>query len=186
MKTTYKELVKNLKKEVKSRGFDKVAIGLSGGLDSAVTLKIAVDALGAEHVAALIMPEIGISSAENIEHAKILAEHFKVKTYYQPINSFLVSFHFTPWGSTPVSQMNLRSRLRMVLLYAYANTQNALVLGTSNKSELLLGYGTKYGDLAADIEVIGNLYKTDVKELARFMGLPSELIEKVPTAELAP
>jgi len=186
MKKTYKELVKNLKKEVKNRGFEKVALGLSGGLDSAVTLKLAVDALGAEHVAALIMPEIGLSSAENIEHAKILAEHFKVKTYYQPINSFLVSFHFTPWGSTPTSQMNLRSRLRMILLYSYANTQNALVLGTSNKSELLLGYGTKYGDLAADIEVIGKLYKTEVKELARFMGLPTELIEKAPTAELAP
>lgn len=186
MKKTYKELVKNLRKEIKNRGFQKVALGLSGGLDSAVTLKLAVDAIGAEYVAALIMPEIGLSNPENIEHAKILAEHLKVKTYYQPINSFLVSFHFTPWGSTPINQMNLRSRLRMVLLYSYANTQNALVLGTSNKSELLLGYGTKYGDLAADIEVIGKLYKTEVKELARAIGLPSELIEKKPTAELAP
>jgi NAD+ synthase len=186
MKKTYQDLIKALKKEVKNTGLEKVVIGLSGGLDSAVTLKLAVDALGADNVTALIMPEIGLSSQENIDHAKILAEHLEVKSFYQPINSFLVSFNFIPWGQNHTSQLNLRSRIRMILLYHFANKNSALVLGTSNKSELMLGYGTKYGDLAADIEVIGNLYKTDVFELARYMGMPDELINKTPTAELAP
>ena len=186
MKKTYQDLIKALKKEVKKTGREQVVIGLSGGLDSAVTFKLAIDALGAENVTALIMPEIGLTKQENIEHAKILAEHLEAKYYYQPINSFLVSFNFVPWGQNSTSQMNLRSRIRMLLLYHFANKNNALVLGTSNKSELMLGYGTKYGDLAADIEVIGSLYKTEVVDLAIYMDMPEELINKAPSAELAP
>ena len=174
-----------LKDFVKSTGLKKAVLGLSGGIDSAVTLKIAVDALGPGNVTVLIMPELGLSSQENIEHAKKLAGFFKVNHYYQPINSFLVSFSFVPWGQNETAQMNLRARIRMTLLYNYANAENALVLGTSNKSELILGYGTKFGDLAADVEVIGSLYKTEVIALAKEMGLPQELIEKKPTAELA-
>jgi len=185
MKKIYKELVEGIGREVKSRGFERVVVGLSGGLDSAVTIKLAVDALGSKNVTAIIMPEIGLTSHENIEHAKMLAGHLDTRVYSQPINSFLVSFNFVPWGQTELSQMNLQARVRMLLLYHYANTVNALVLGTSNKSELLLGYGTKYGDLAADIEIIGSLYKTDVRELAKHMGLPDEFINKTPTAELS-
>ena len=82
--------------------------------------------------------------------------------------------------------MNNKARIRSVLLYSFANTNSALVLGTSNKSEILLGYGTKYGDLAADIEVIGDLFKTEVIQLADHIGLPPEIVNKAPSAELSP
>ncbi len=186
MKKTYDELIKGLKEEVKKTGMTKAVIGLSGGIDSAVTLKIAVDALGAENVTAILMPEIGLTNQVNTDHAKLLADHFGVTNYLQPINSLLISFGFVPWGQSQISQMNLRARIRMTLLYHYANTVNALVLGTSNKSEILLGYGTKFGDLAADIEVIGSLWKTDVIAIAKHIGLPQELIDKKPSAELTP
>jgi NAD+ synthase len=90
----------------------------------------------------------------------------------------------TPWNQNKLAAQNTKARIRAVLLYHYANTNDALVLGTSNKSETLLGYGTKYGDLAADLEVIGDLYKDQVFALATHLNLPPEIIEKPPTAEL--
>lgn len=180
----HKKLVIGLQDYVKTSGLNKVVVGLSGGIDSALTLKIAIDALGAGNIAALILPELGVSSEENINHAKALAAFFKVKTYYQPINALQADFGLTPWKPNKHAGMNTKSRIRSVLLYSYANTKNALVLGTSNKSEILLGYGTKYGDLAADIEVIGSLYKTEVYALAEHLHLPQEIIDKAPTAEL--
>lgn len=181
---TYQKLVQGLQDYFKKTGFNKAVVGLSGGIDSSLTFKIAVDALGSANVAAIIMPELGLTSEQNIQHAKALAEFFKVKTFYQPINTLTVDFNIAPWKPDRTAKMNTKARIRAVLLYSYANTKNALVLGTSNKSETWLGYGTKYGDLAADIEVIGGLYKTEVYELAEFLNLPREIIEKTPTAEL--
>jgi NAD+ synthase len=180
----YKTLVAELQAYFKTHGFHKAVVGLSGGIDSSLTFKIAVDALGSKNVTALIMPELGVTSEDNIEHAKKLAEFFGVKHYYQPINTILVDFNIAPWKPSKLAKMNTKARIRSVLLYSFANTNNALVLGTSNKSETLLGYGTKYGDLAADLEVIGALYKTQVYEMAEFLGLPREIIEKKPSAEL--
>ena len=91
-----------------------------------------------------------------------------------------------PWKPNELSQINTKARVRMNILYNFANTRNSLVIGTSNKTELALGYGTKYGDLAADIEVIGDLLKTDVFKLAEHVGLPDEFIRKTPSAELYP
>ncbi len=184
MDKVYKKLVKGLQSYCKKAGFHKAVVGLSGGVDSAVTFKIAVDALGSRNVTALILPELGVTKDENIEHAKQLANFFKVKTYYQPINAVSVDFNIAPWKPNRMAKMNTKARVRAGLLYSYANTNKALVLGTSNKSELLLGYGTKYGDLAADVEVLGNLYKTTVYELAAHLHIPEEIIQKMPTAEL--
>jgi NAD+ synthase len=185
-KKTYNRLIKGLRDYAKNHGFNKAVVGLSGGVDSALTFKLAVDALGSKNVGALIMPELGLTSDENIAHAKQLAAYFNVKTYYQPINTIAVDFNIAPWKPNRLAQINTKARIRAVLLYSYANTNKALVLGTSNKSETLLGYGTKYGDLAADIEVIGHLYKTDVYALAEYLHLPREILEKAPTAELEP
>jgi NAD+ synthase len=160
-------------------------MGLSGGVDSSLVLKIAVDALGAANVTVLMLPELGLTKQENIDHSKMLCKYFDVMAYYQPINNLLIDFHHTPWRPTPKAHMNTKARIRSVLIYNFANTENALVLGTSNKSEILLGYGTKYGDLAADVEVIGDLLKTDVIKLADYAGLPPEIVNKTPSAELS-
>lgn len=182
----FQNLVSGLKKYFDDNHFTKAVLGVSGGVDSALTLFIAVEALGAENITALIMPELGLSSQENIEHSKTLCDFLKVKYHYQPINPFLVDFTALPWKQSRLAEMNTRARARTILLYNFANTENALVLGTSNKSELLLGYGTKYGDLAADVEVIAELYKTEVVKLSTHIGLPAEIVNKTPTAELAP
>lgn len=182
----FQNLVSGLKKYFSDNHFAKAVLGVSGGVDSALTLFIAVEALGAENITALIMPELGLSNPENTEHAKMLCDFLKVQYHYQPINPFLVDFSSLPWKQSRLAEMNTKARARAVLLYNFANTENALVLGTSNKSELLLGYGTKYGDLAADVEVIAELYKTEVIELSAHIGLPEEIVNKTPTAELAP
>ena len=159
LQNIYDQLIRGIKKYFKKAGYHRAVIGVSGGVDSSLTLKLGVDALDAENITAISMPELGVSSQENIDHAKALCHALNVKFFYQPLNQFLTDFHHLSWDPNKLATQNSKARMRAVLLYNYANTAEALVLGTSNKSETLLGYGTKYGDLAADIEVIGDLYK---------------------------
>lgn len=184
MEQYYKKLVSGIRDITKEASHRRVVVGVSGGLDSAVTVTLAAEALGPENVTALIMPENGLTKAENIRHAKGLCQFLRVEYYYQPINSFLLDYSALPWKQNEVAFINTKARIRATILYNYANTHHALVVGTSNKSELLLGYGTKYGDLAADFLPLGNLYKTQVQKLADYMQLPQEIIEKAPSAEL--
>lgn len=184
METIYRTLIAELRAYFQKNNFVTGIIGLSGGIDSSLTLKLAVDAIGSENIIGAILPEVGLTARENIDHAKKLAEFLGVKTYYHPINTLVIDCKLVPWKPSELAQMNSRARLRSVLLYGLANTFNGLVLGTSNKSEILLGYGTKYGDLAADIEVIGSLYKTEVYELARHLKFSDVLLDKPPSAEL--
>lgn len=138
------------------------------------------------------MPDLGLTKRENIDHASKLAEFFGVETLKVPINGYLTKFDELPWAHVSeqhlkgleLANMNIKARMRAMMLYHYANTFGALVLGTSNLSEALLGYGTKYGDIAADIHVIADMYKTEVRDLARFLHLPPEIINKKPSAEL--
>ena len=184
MHNTYTKIISEIQKFLKLTGFERVVLGVIGGIDSALCLKLLVDALGAEKVTGLIMPEKGVSLEENTKHAKTLCEFLKVEHYIIPINKFLMEMIVLPWKLSELAEMNAKARVRMMILYCYANTKNALVVGTSNKTELMLGYGTKYGDLGVDIDIIGDLLKEDVYKMSEHLGLPDEFLTKPPSAEL--
>jgi NAD+ synthase len=186
MHNIYTKLIAGIQKYFRLAGIEKAVIGVSGGVDSALCLKLVTDALGPDKVTGLLMPEKGVSSEENLRHAKALCEFLKVDYHVIFINKFLTDFISLPWQPNELAQINIKARIRMILLYNFANTDNALVIGTSNKTELALGYGTKYGDLGADLELIGDLFKEEVYQMAEHVGLPDEFLTKTPSAELYP
>lgn len=162
-------------------------IGLSGGIDSALVLSLAVRAIGPERVIGLLMPDSTATSDADMKDAQHWADKLGVTTHTIPIGSLLKEFDFTGLGHfSEVRSVagNLKARIRMVLNYTLANAQHRVVLGTGNRSELLLGYFTKYGDGAADILPIGALYKTQVYQLARHFQLPVNILDKPPSANL--
>jgi len=184
MQKTFKKLTKGIKEYFEKNNIKKAVIGLSGGIDSALSAKLVADAVGKENLHALIMPVKGISSEENIKDSVEFCKSVGASYSLIYINDFIKEFENLGWKQNKIAKTNTVSRIRAVILYNYANAHNALVIGTSNKTELKLGYFTKYGDGACDIEVIGDLFKTEVIELAKFLKIPEEIINKVPTAEL--
>jgi len=184
--TLHNKLINGIMDYFTKNNIKKAVIGLSGGIDSSISAKLVVDAIGPENVYGLIMPLKGLSSEENIKDAVELCKLIGIKYSIIDISHYLVEFEKVEWKQNKIAEMNTASRIRAVLLYNYANTHSALVIGTSNKTEILLGYFTKYGDGAVDIEIIGELFKTEEKELAKFLKIPNKIIEKVPTAELYP
>jgi NAD+ synthase len=182
-----KEIVDKIVKEIanyfKSVNVKTAIIGLSGGIDSALAAKLCILALGKENVICVLMPEIGLSKQENIDDAKEFSESEKIHYLLQPINKILLSYDLNI-PINDLAKMNLKARVRANILYSYANTFNALVIGTGNKTEARVGYGTKYGDLACDLFVIGDLYKKEVFALAKYLKLSENIINKIPTAEL--
>ena len=182
--TVYKGLISGIKEYFVTHNFKKAVIGLSGGIDSSVSAKLVADAIGKENVHGLIMPLKGLSSEEHVNDAVELCEQIGIKHSIIDIKDYLNEFEKVEWKQNKIAEMNTASRIRAVILYNYANTHNALVIGTSNKTEILLGYFTKYGDGAVDIEVIGKLFKTEERELAKFLKIPDKIITKTPTAEL--
>lgn len=166
-------------------GVDGAVIGLSGGIDSSLTATLATDALGPANVHGLIMPS-RVNPDTSASHAETIAN--KLGITYDTIGIEPIVTAFTDaYDPADVDQEtigNIRVRTRTVLLYYAANHRNALVLGTGNRSEALVGYFTKYGDGAVDCHPIGNLYKHQVRQLARHLDVPEEIIEKPPSAEL--
>ena len=178
-------IIANLKTFFQKAGKTKSVIGLSGGVDSALVAKLAVMVLGAENVTALILPNNNLNQSESVTDAMNYAKDLGVKYEIIPIDDCITKFDNLPWKATDIATMNIQARARSCILYHYANSNDALVLGTGNKSELTLGYFTKYGDGGCDCEVIGSLYKTEVWEVAKELQLPDKIIQKTPTAQLA-
>lgn len=173
-----------IQEKMEESGAEGLVIGLSGGIDSAVTSKVAVRAVGSENVKALIMPGKP-SKKGNIQDARELADELGVEAVELKIEGPVQAFEKElPMEIGDKALGNVRARSRMIYSYSIANEENRLVLGTGNRTEFLLGYFTKYGDAATDIAPILDLYKTEVRELARYIGLNEKFIQKEPTAGL--
>src|SRR3989338_521694 len=191
----YSALVLATRDYVMKNGFSSVYLGVSGGIDSALTLAIAVDALGPKHVTAIVMPS-RYTALMSMEDAYALAGALKVKVIEIPItpmfNEFLKNLK-KALAKKPkdITEKNIQARVRAVLLMALANEFNGLVLTTSNKSEIAAGYSTLYGDMAGGFDVLKDVYKTMIYRLAAYRNqlkfvIPKRTITCAPTAELAP
>ena len=180
------EPIKDLiRTRVRECNADGVVIGLSGGLDSAVTAKLCTETLGRESVLTLMLYD-NVTTEEDKEDARNLAEMLAVEHEIIDISNFIKPFYTLCAHAEQRSQVigNVKARLRMIILYYHANLLNRVVVGTSNKSEIAVGYFTKFGDGGVDIMPLGDLYKTQVRELARYLKIPERVIEKSPSASL--
>lgn len=181
-------LILGIRDYFKKNNFKKAVIGLSGGLDSSVATSLVVKALGKQSVTAILMPDAGTTSKKSMEYARNLAKQLGIKHYEVQINDIVQYFNSInkklKFKENTYAVSNVKARARMMILYYFANLHDALVIGTSDKSEIALGYTTKYGDNAADILVIGDLWKTEVVELGRFLDVPETILRKKPSAEL--
>jgi NAD+ synthase len=181
---TEQVIEKFLAEKLRKIGAKGYVLGVSGGIDSAVTLRLCARAVGKDKVLALFMPEKD-SPKGDLEDVKRLCDEEGVRLEVIDISSPIDAFKMALGGKPDKKSLaNIKARCRMIVLYDHANTEWRLVVGTSNKSELLIGYFTKFGDGGADLEPIGDLYKTEVRELARELGIPERIINKVPSAGL--
>ncbi|RLF00009.1 MAG: NAD(+) synthetase [Thermoprotei archaeon] len=184
-----KRITEFLSEYLETSGARGYVVGLSGGVDSSTAATLAVKAVGSERVIALLMPDPSSTPKEDVEDAKALAESLGVDYYVMPIDRAVSALAasipiFDP--SDRVALGNLKARVRMIMLYYVANRRNLLVLGSGDRSEILLGYFTKYGDGGVDLLPIGDLYKTQVRRLARHLGVPERIAFKPSSPRLWP
>ena len=184
-----KNITNFISKEVTKSGLTGAIIAASGGIDSSLLLALTVSALGPEHVRAITIPERDITPESDITDVMRLTEQYNVTCDIVEITPTLTALSkalplYDP--SDLLATGNLRPRIRMMVSYHYANALNMMVIGSSNKTELLTGYFTKYGDGGVDLMPLGDLYKCQIRQLAHHMGVPQEIIEKTPTAGLWP
>lgn len=169
--------------EVTRAGFSRAVINLSGGLDSALSCVLAVQALGADNVLALRLP-YRTSSPDSLEHAQLMIDRFKVQSETIDITDMVDSLIKLDSKMSNTRKGNIMARARMIVLYDQSQSFNGLPIGTSNKTEMLLGYTTMWGDMASAINPIGDLYKTQVRQLSHALGIPSVIVDKAPSADL--
>jgi NAD+ synthase len=178
-------LVAFLRDESRRAGFERLVIGLSGGIDSAVAALLAARAVGPSNVHAFALPARE-SSGESLEHARLVAEVGGLALTVREIGPAAEAMIASLGETTPLRRGNVYARMRMVALFDASSALHALVVGTSNKTELLLGYGTLHGDLASALNPLGDLWKCQVRELARSLGVPAAVVDKPPSADLWP
>ena len=179
-----------LKEYCENSGFQKVVLGLSGGIDSALTATLAVKALGSENVLGILMPSM-FSSEGSITDSLNLAKNLGIKTVKEPITPLFDAFMSNRERLHDLAEENLQARLRALILMFYSNRENRLLLSTGNKSESAMGFGTLYGDLAGGFNLICDLTKTNVYKLSNYINkdkevIPQAIIDKAPSAELHP
>ena len=180
-----KILVEFLGQEIGKVGLSRAVVGLSGGIDSALSCYLAVEALGAQNVLAIRMP-YRASSPDSLEHAQLVIDALGVPNDTVDITP-MVEPLFERYPARSVTQNrkgNVMARERMIILYDQSTAWNGLVVGTSNKTELLLGYGTLFGDMASALNPLGDLYKTQIRQLSAAVGVPQPIMDKPPSADL--
>lgn len=175
-------LIRFIRDETRKFGFDKLVIGLSGGIDSSVSATLGVEALGKDNILGYILP-YKTTSQESIDDALLMVKILGINAELIDITP-IVDAYFKDNTDHKIRRGNFIARIRMCILFDKSYEHNALVLGTSNKTELLLGYGTIYGDMASAINPLGDLYKSQIRMLAKEIGIPDRIITKPPTADL--
>jgi NAD+ synthase len=186
VKTKVKRFIKDY---VEKSGTKGLVLGLSGGIDSCIVAALSALAIDGDKVLGLILPEKETYNRKDIEHAELVAKKFGFKTKTVDITSTLKAFYTSIPIFDPTDNMckgNIKARTRMIYIYYYANRLNMLVCGSSDKSETMMGYFTKWGDVAADISPIMDLYKTQVRKLAQYIGVPKAIVAKPSSPALWP
>jgi len=182
MKSIENKIMNWIGDKVKDTKTNGIVIGLSGGIDSSVSAVLCRKILDKLKVFGIILP--CYSNNNDLRDAELLTNKFDIQYIIYPLNDMYDSFKSHNPLSDNLTDANLKSRLRMAVLYYYANYYNSLVVGTTNKTEYEIGYYTKYGDGGVDIEPIADLYKTEIKKLAKYLKIPDKIINKAPSAGL--
>ena len=181
---TMKDITEFIQNKISEANANGLVVGLSGGIDSTLAAYLSCEAVGKDKVFGIIMPSTTTPTEDKL-HGTDIAQGLGIDYKEIGIDSILNEYlEVTQLDDDKLAIGNLKARIRMSIIYYFANAKNYLVCGTGNKSEILIGYFTKHGDGACDLEPIGDLYKTDVFELARFMDVPQEIIDKPPRAGL--
>lgn len=178
-------LVSFIRSEITRTGIQRAVIGLSGGIDSALACVLAAEALGPQNVLAVRMPH-KTSAQESLDHAQLLIEQLGVQALDVPITAMADPLLERFAEMSNVRRGNIMARCRMIVLYDQSAAFSGLVVGTGNKTEIMLGYSTLFGDSAHALNPLGDLYKTQVRQLSRAVGVPAPIIDKPPSADLWP
>ncbi len=172
-----------IRTEIRRSGFERGVVGVSGGVDSSLACALAAEALGPDNVLAVRMPH-KVSSPESMDHAEQVIRALGVQEITVPITDMVERLFECFPEADQIRRGNAMARARMIILYDQSAAFGGLVVGTGNKTEILLGYTTLYGDAACALNPLGDLYKTQVRQLARTMGIPDVIIDKPPSADL--